>query len=184
MISKLNRLAPLGIICFWALLTLGAYFAFNEFFKPVPQVITSSGDLLLTRARDGHFYAEGAVNGTPVRFLVDTGATLVVVNEKLARSVGLTAGEPTVFRTANGALQGYIASNATVAVGTLSISNMRVGVGLALGSSHGSEREALLGQNFLSKFDVVIRQDQMTLRMRGAVSGSAVADATSSHVGG
>ena len=162
MISQLKRLAPMGIICFWALLTLGAYFAFNEFFKPVPQLITSSGDLVLTRSRDGHFYADGAVNGAPVRFLVDTGASLVVVNENLARTVGLNSGEPTVFRTANGELQGYIAPNATVALGTLSISNSGVGGGLA---GH-SEREALLGQNFLSKFDVTIGKDQMTLRKR------------------
>jgi aspartyl protease family protein len=180
MVTLQNRLAPLGIICFWALLTWGAYFAFSEFFKPIPQVISTSGDLILTRSKDGHFYAQGTVNGAAVRFLVDTGASLVVVDETLARSVGLTYGEPTVFRTANGSLQGYIAPNATVTVGSLSISNMRVGVGLRVGSEGHGEREALLGQNFLSKFDVTMSQDQLTLRKRSAANVMA----TSSQVGG
>jgi aspartyl protease family protein len=168
MISKLNRFAPLGIICFWALLTFGAYFAFNEFFKPVPQVITSSGDLVITRSRDGHFYADGAINGSPVRFLLDTGASLVVVSEPFAKSVGLLSGEPTTFKTANGDLAGYIAKDAVVTVGTLSVSSLRVGVGLrGLEGTAGKEKQgALLGQNFLSKFDVMMGKDQMTLRKR------------------
>jgi aspartyl protease family protein len=168
MISQLNRFAPLGIICFWALLTLGAYFAFNEFFKPVPQVISGSGDLVITRSRDGHFYADGTINGSPVRFLLDTGASLVVVSEPFAKSVGLLSGEPTTFKTTNGDLAGYIAKDATVSVGTLSVSRLRVGVGLRGldGDSGSAMRGALLGQNFLSKFDVTMGKDQMTLRKR------------------
>ena len=167
MISTSNRLAPLGIIAFWLLLMAGMYFGFHHFMKPTPQVVSSTGDLVLTRARDGHFYADGTINGAKVRFLVDTGASLVVVSEPFAKSVGLSTGEPASFHTANGTRPGYIAPNAAVSVGSLSVSSLRVGVGLDLGANaEHAVQTALLGQNFLAKFDVTIGKDQMTLRRR------------------
>lgn len=162
MISTSNRLAPLGIVAFWLLLMAVLYFGFSHFMKPTKQVVSSTGDLVLTRARDGHFYADGTLNGAHVRFLVDTGASLVVVSEPFAKSIGLTAGEPTTFNTANGSLPGYIAPRAAITVGSLSISQLRVGVGLR-GLADGT---ALLGQNFLSKFDVTIGKDKMTIKQR------------------
>ena len=60
----------------------------------------------LAAYKDGHFYASGSINGRPVNFLVDTRATLVTVSETFAREAGLSSGIPTVFRTANGDLQG------------------------------------------------------------------------------
>jgi len=166
MISKSNRLAPLGIVTFWLLLMAAMYFGLNHFMKPKPQVITSSGDLVLTRERDGHFYADGSINGAKVRFLLDTGASLVVVGEQFAKSVGLTSGEPTTFQTANGNLAGYVAPNADVAVGSLRVSSIRVGVGLVMEGSGTNSSTVLLGQNFLSKFDVTIGKDEMILRKR------------------
>ena len=162
MISASNRLAPLGIVTFWLLLMAGVYLGFGHFMKPKPQVITSTGDLVIERSRDGHFYADGVINGAKVRFLMDTGASLVVVSEPFAKSIGLNAGEPTTFHTANGTLSGYIAPKAAISVGPLSISDIRVGVGLR-GLADGT---ALLGQNFLSKFDVTIGKDQMTIKKR------------------
>lgn len=138
------------------------YVGFNYVMQPTQQVVSSTGDLVLTRARDGHFYADGTLNGSNVRFLVDTGASLVVVSAPFAKSIGLTAGEPTTFHTANGSLSGYIAPKAAISVGPLSISDIRVGVGLR-GLADGT---ALLGQNFLSKFDVTIGKDQMVIKKR------------------
>jgi aspartyl protease family protein len=135
MLSQNNRLAPLYIICFWGLLTLGAYFAFNEFFKPTAQVVSSTGDLILTRERDGHFYADGSINQIPVRFLLDTGASLVVVSESFAQQAGLTHGEPTTLNTANGSLAGYVVKDVLVTLGPMRVSGLRVGVG------HHGQRE-------------------------------------------
>jgi aspartyl protease family protein len=165
-ISKSNRLAPLGIVTFWLLLMAVMYFGFNYFMKPTPQVITSSGDLVLSRERDGHFYADGTINGAKVRFLVDTGASLIAVSEPFAKSVGLLSGEPTTFHTANGSRAGYVAANADVVVGSLRVSSLRVGVGLVVEGNSTDAPTVLLGQNFLSKFDVTIGKDEMTLHKR------------------
>lgn len=166
MISRSNRLAPLFIIAFWLVVMSAVYAGMTHFSKTKPQLVSSSGELVLTRARDGHFYADGAINGTPVRFLVDTGASLVVVSESFAESVGLTSGEQMTFHTANGSRAGYIAPNADVNVGSLRVSSIRVGVGLAMDNSNSEPPMALLGQNFLSKFDVLIGKDLLQIKPR------------------
>jgi aspartyl protease family protein len=160
-VSRGNKWAPLGIVVFWLIIMGALYLGFKKYEQP-KAVISANGDLVIKRARDGHFYVAGHVNGKPVKFLVDTGASLVGVSEKFAQKAGLVGGEPTVFRTANGELAGRIIANVPINVGPIAVSGIRVGVGL-----EGHEvNDALLGQNFLSKFDVLLRQDQMILRKR------------------
>lgn len=157
------KLAPLGIILFWALIMGGLYMAMNHYLKPKQAVVSANGDLLIPRARDGHFYVQGMVNGRSVKFLIDTGASLVTVSEQFARQALLPRGEPTTFSTANGDLRGRIVSGVPVSVGPVEVSNVRIGVGLV---GQAEEDAALLGQSFLSNFDVLLKKDQMVLRPR------------------
>lgn len=161
-LSRGLKWGPLGIVVFWLAVMGLLYVAMSHALKPKPAIVSASGDLIIPRARDGHFYALGLVNGQPVNFLVDTGASLVTVSEAFARSAALADGEPTVFRTANGSLTGRIVPGVPVSVGPLEVSAVRIGVGLA-GHSPG---DALLGQSFLSKFEVVLKGEQMILRKR------------------
>lgn len=156
------KLAPLGIVLFWSVLMGVFYLAFDHYLKPKEAVVSAHGELVIARSRDGHFYVPGTVNGQTVRFLVDTGASLVTVGETLAEKARLTEGEPTTFQTANGALRGRVVRGVTVAVGPVTVTNVRVGVGLF---GH-DDQAALLGQSFLSKFDVLLQKDQMVLRPR------------------
>ena len=58
-----------------------------------PRVTSFVNDeVLLRRARDGHFYVTLDINETAVRFVVDTGASLVVLNTEDAARVGYTPG--------------------------------------------------------------------------------------------
>lgn len=153
---------PFGIVVFWMLIMGLMYAAMNHYLKPKPVIVSASGDLLIPRARDGHFYAPGFVNGKPVNFLVDTGASLVTVSESFARHAGLSTGVPTVFRTANGELPGRVVSDVPVTIGPVDVSGVKIGVGFV-----GHERgDALLGQSFLSKFEIVLSKEQMVLRKR------------------
>ena len=151
---------PLAILVFW-LLVMGALYAImSQVLKPRPLLVSASGELLIPRARDGHFYVAGMVAGRPVTFLVDTGASMVVVSEKFADAAGLARGQSATFKTASGDLQGRIVPGVTVSVGPASISGARVGVGLV-----GADPDmALLGQSFLSRFEVVLSGDRMILR--------------------
>lgn len=144
----------------WLALMGVMYLGVNAYLAPPKALVTAEGELHIPRSRDGHFYIDGAVNGFAVTFLVDTGATTVVVDEALAKRARLPKGVPTTFQTANGLLAGRTVTGVTVQAGPFSVSSMRVGVGLA---GPGSER-ALLGQNFLSKFEVAISSKEMVLR--------------------
>ena len=153
---------PLGILVFWLLVMGALYAVMNHYLKPKPLTVSASGELVIPRARDGHFYAAGLVNGKPVNFLVDTGASLVVVSEQFARSAGVGSGTPTVFNTANGDLPGRIVADVPISVGPVSVSGVRLGVGL-VGHDAG---DALLGQSFLSKFEILLLKEQMILRKK------------------
>jgi len=152
----------LGVIAFWVVIMGVLYGLMSVYLKPRAATITASGELVILKHRDGHFYADGSVNGHSVTFMVDTGASLVVVSDALARSAGVSGGTPTVFKTANGDLQGRVVEDVSITVGPIQISGVRLGVGLV----GGDEDEALLGQSLLSKFDVTVSKDRMVLRPR------------------
>lgn len=150
------------VLLAWLVLMGALYVAFDRLLAPPRPVVTATGDLRIPRARDGHFYIEGTVNGRQVEFLVDTGASTVVVSEELAQSAGLAGGAPTAFRTANGVVQGRTVASVPITAGPLGVSAVSVGVGLRGGKSN----QALLGQNVLAKFNVSISQSEMVIQRR------------------
>lgn len=156
------KLGPLWILVFWMAIMALLYVAMDHYLKPQAATVSASGDLLIPKARDGHFYATGTINGKSVRFLVDTGASTVMVSDAFAREADMSGGVSAVFSTANGNLNGRIVKDATIQLGPLKVAGVQVAVGLV-----GLEADqALLGQNFLSKFDILVQHTQMTLRKR------------------
>ena len=148
--SRLNW-GSVGIALFWLAVIGVLYAGMTRYLQPAPVIVSASGDLVIPRARDGHFYAAGFVNGKPVNFMVDTGASLVTVSEKFAHAAQIPRGIPTVFKTANGDLPGRIVTGVPVTLGPISVSGVRVGVGLV----GDNASDALLGQSFLSRFEIV-----------------------------
>ena len=60
-------------------------------------------ELRIAMAEDGHFYANGQLNGRDVRFLIDSGATVTTIGPETARAAGVEpTGERTMVDTANG----------------------------------------------------------------------------------
>lgn len=57
--------------------------------RPAHAAAIVPNELVYRRARDGHFYVEGDVNGARIRFMVDTGASLVVLSPEDARAAGI-----------------------------------------------------------------------------------------------
>jgi aspartyl protease family protein len=154
------RWGHVGILAFWFAVMGVVYLGMDHYLKPKPLVITAQGDLKIPRHRDGHFYVKGSVNSKPLTFLVDTGASSVTVSEEFARSAGLQGGEPTTFNTANGQLRGRLLRGVAVSAGPFSVSTATVGVGLVGGrTDHG-----LLGQSFLSRFQISISKEELVLR--------------------
>ncbi|WP_232533378.1 TIGR02281 family clan AA aspartic protease [Delftia acidovorans] len=167
-VQSVARRGMLGFLLFWLLVMGVLYWAMQMYLKPAGVKVQADGTVAIARDRDGHFRVEGAVNGQPVMFLVDTGASMVGVTEPLAERAGLGGGEPVRFRTANGERDGRMVVAEQVRVASLVVSGLRVGTGY----TGSTDRDALLGQNFLRQFDVEIRGDRMLIHPRGSGSSS------------
>lgn len=147
----------------WIAIVIAGYFVIDHFSAPDPVVrSTQSGSYQITVpvARDGHYYLEGAINGQPVTFLVDTGASYVSVASDVARRANLPEGVSGVFNTANGSVEGRIVRRQSVRADIFEISGISVAV------MPGRSQFGLLGQNFLRHFSVSQADGKLVLRMR------------------
>ena len=146
----------------WAAVTLVIYLATEMYRKPAEGKVLAHGVLEIPRDRDGHFRVGGAVNGVPVQFMVDTGASIISITDKVAERAQLPEGVPMQFQTANGVREGTMRRAERIEVGPFAVNNLRVGTGY----TGESDKDALLGQNFLRYFDVSMAGHTMVLRAR------------------
>ncbi len=118
---------------------------------------------VLTADIAGHFAANGQVNGSPVRFVVDTGATLISLPESEALRLGVDykKGQKATMSTANGNVPGYVVKLDTVSVGGVTLHGVDAVVieGKGLGAP-------LLGMSFLNRMNMTREGDVMTLTKR------------------
>jgi aspartyl protease family protein len=118
------------------------------------------GSVQLERASDSHFYATAQVNGTPVRFLVDTGATSVVLTRADAQRAGLAGGEYSAWGiTPSGRVRLMPVTIARFGLGPVSTEHVQAMV------AEGGMPVSLLGQSYLARLRTVsIEGDRMVLR--------------------
>jgi aspartyl protease family protein len=119
------------------------------------------GSIELERAPDSHFYAEGQVNGARIRFIVDTGATKVVLTQADARRAGIATGNYSALgRGAGGPVRLLPVTIARLGLGRASAEQVS-----AMVAEEGALDVSLLGQSYLSRLDsVTIEGDRMILR--------------------
>lgn len=116
-------------------------------------------ELVLQRNRFGHYVANGHINGEPVVFLLDTGASDISVPEGLAKSLGLKRGPAMIYQTANGSVRVYATRLASVDLGGITLQGVRASINPAMEGN-----EVLLGMSFLKHLDFSQRGDTLTLR--------------------
>jgi len=110
----------------------------------------------------GHYFVDGKINGTSIHFLIDTGATSVVINKDVAKRIGLlyqVDGSPTRVETASGVVPAYRVRFDEVMIRALSLKRVD---GIVVDGSY--PREALLGQSFLNRLDM--RREGLVLELR------------------
>jgi len=121
----------------------------------------AGGDkVTLTADSQGHFVTTGVVNGTSFRFLVDTGATLVVLSSADARRAGLNylASSRSLTQTANGPVTVYNVKLDTMRVGDITLNGVDAVV------VEGDKLPiALLGMSFLNRMEM--RRDGSTMTL-------------------
>ena len=118
--------------------------------------------IVLTAGSGGHFFTSGTINGKAVRFLVDTGATYVSMGAAQAQQLGVdfTKGQRGVSNTANGQMTVYKVKLASVRVGDVQLYDVDGLVGLQ------PMEAVLLGNSFLTRFQMKRENDTMTLTKR------------------
>lgn len=110
--------------------------------------VVAGQEVRIPMAIDGHFWVQGSVNGMPVKFLVDSGATMTTIGRDTASAADVAVSErrTQVVRTGNGMLRVATARADQLSIGPIE----RRSVGL-----HVADNDDLnvLGMNFLSSLD-------------------------------
>ena len=132
--------------------------------NPNTEVQTRYGDdgvreVTLKRNRFGHYVTSGLINGQPVTFLLDTGATGVAIPGEIASRLGLRRGRAYRTQTANGVSTGYATSLDRVSVGNIELADVPAGIAPGLGTE-----QVLLGMSFLKHIEFTQRGNTLVLR--------------------
>lgn len=161
-LGKLAQQAAIWVFIFLgAIVAVGLWSDIRDTVAPRQAVMQDGAQIVVPMQPDGHFYLTLEVNGTPVRFVVDTGATEMVLSAEDATRVGLKP-EALVFSgrafTANGMVETAPVRLETVALGGV------VDQGLRAVVNSGDLGESLLGMSYLRRFDrIEISGGQMVL---------------------
>lgn len=120
-----------------------------------PSIIVSEGVTILEGSKDGHYFSSGTVNGFPVVFMVDTGATTISISEDTAARAGIRECNQARFNTANGNIVGCKAIVPMIEFGRYKIGNVEVAIMKNL-TSH-----SLLGMNVLQLFKMQQHENRL-----------------------
>ncbi|MCG7626291.1 TIGR02281 family clan AA aspartic protease [Epibacterium sp. MM17-32] len=151
----------------WGLIFLGVIAAYGLWgdirSTVVPQQAVHSygGQISVPRARDGHYYLTLQINGDPVDFLVDTGASDMVLNAEDARRIGIDPASLAYLgraMTANGEVRTARVKLDSVALGPITDRNVSAWV------NEGALEQSLLGMGYLQRFSgIEIRNNELIL---------------------
>lgn len=121
---------------------------------------TEAGEVTLARSPGGHYFVDGEINNHPVRFLVDTGATEIMIPVGVAQRLGLRPGPQTQAQTANGTITIYLTRLDSVNIAGIRQENM-----LAAINPSDDDDTLLLGMRFLKHLELEQRGETLTLRV-------------------
>lgn len=124
---------------------------------PPALAVAGGGFMELRQGVGGHYVVDGTVAGTPVRFMLDTGATITAVSADFAQRARLYSCRPTTSNTANGTTSACLARVAELSFGHFRMTDVDV---LILPQMSG---EALLGMNVLRHFGIEQRGGAMRI---------------------
>ena len=151
----------------WILIFVGLVAFFGKWeqhqYNPNQQIrgIEEGGvrEITLEANRLHHYVANGEINGRPVVFLVDTGATAVSVPEDLANDIGLIKGFKGYAQTANGTVAVWATTIDELTLGNLVFYDIRASINPGMEGN-----EVLLGMSALKQVELEQKNNKLTLR--------------------
>jgi aspartyl protease family protein len=147
--QSIKTLAQWGLIFAVVAVGAGLWGDIRTTVMPQQSVFESSGVIEIPRARDGHYYAQLEINGAKVDFVVDTGASSIVLTQDDAKRVGIPMDRLTYYgeaNTANGVVRTAPVTLPDVAFGPHEDRNVRALV------NNGRMEKSLLGMSYLQRF--------------------------------
>ena len=162
--DNLGKTVQQGAI--WALIfvgVIGAYGLWEDIQRDVTtrQAVISDTQIEVPRSADGHYYLTLDINDVPVRFVVDTGASQVVLTQADAARIGIDPGTLGFFReasTANGTVRTAPVVLDRVSLGQITDSQLPAVV------NGGDMEDSLLGMTYLGRFArIEIAGDRLVL---------------------
>lgn len=163
-----NRIGSGMLVVFWLLVLGGGTLLFSGMLdareNPNGRVQGSLSDgvaeVRLVANHQGHYVADGTIDGHPATLLLDTGATSVAVPAELASAIGLRRGPRVQVNTANGVAEAWLTRIDRLQIGTLVFRDLEATI------APGLEGEVLLGMNALSSVDLSQKDGELVLRQR------------------
>lgn len=165
--SKLKLGQTLQMAAIWVLIFIGAIGVVGLWGDIQDDLLVNqtrfddSGTITIPRSRDGHYYLTLDINGQPTDFIVDTGATDIVLNRADAQAAGLNPANLTFLgraATANGEVRTAPVRLDSVAIGPHQDTNVPAVV------NDGELGQSLLGMGYLQRWGrIEITGGEMTL---------------------
>lgn len=140
-----------GLIFLGAVAVVGLWDDIRQTVRPMQSVV-SEDRIELPRAPDGHYYLTAEVDGVPVRFVVDTGASQIVLSRDDAERIGIDVGTLAYLGrafTANGEVRTAPVRLDEVAVGPVRYADVRAVV------NAGEMGQSLMGMEYLQRFSSI-----------------------------
>lgn len=145
----LRQAAMWTLIFLGAIAVVGLWPTIRDTVVPRQAVLQDGRQITVPMSADGHFYLSLDLNGVPVRFVVDTGASEMVLSAQDAARIGLSPDRLMYSgraMTANGMVQTAAVRLETVALGGVVDQGVRAVV------NQGELRDSLLGMSYLNRF--------------------------------
>jgi aspartyl protease family protein len=127
--------------------------------SPSTQINAQSLEVVLERNRQGHYLVNGTINHRSAEFLLDTGATDVVIPAQLAAEYGLRRGTKAIASTANGNVTVYSTMIDQLTIGDITLYGVRASINPGM-----PPPAILLGMSALKQIEFFQRGGTLTLR--------------------
>ncbi|MGB0223734.1 hypothetical protein XMA121_002166 [Marinobacterium sp. xm-a-121] len=164
--STQRKMARFSAHMTWILILVMLTYGFNAYLEqrdyPNSQLSLANGtdQVRLIADQKGQYRAPGTINGYPVSFVVDTGATYVSLSDALANELSLPRQGKSFAITANGRVPVDLTQLEEVSLGGLSMGNVPAMIVPELDS-----QIVLLGMSFLKHLDLVQSDGKLELRV-------------------
>lgn len=115
---------------------------------PAYATVKNDGSISFKKSQNGHFYIMAKINGTSIRFLLDTGATDITLSLADAKNAGINTSNlrfDKIYNTANGQVKGAIINIYRLDIGNLQMEDVKASV------NAGDMDISLLGMSFLEQ---------------------------------